>query len=83
MDIKQLLSFGLDMILPPSCVICRARLSAQGLCGTCWAGLQPITDPLCSACGRPLPHAMRTDLCGACHNQLPIINPLRALYRYN
>ena len=83
MDTKQLLSFGLDMILPPSCVICRARLSAQGLCGTCWAGLQPITDPLCSACGRPLPHAMRTDLCGACHNHLPIINPLRALYRYN
>ena len=26
---------------------------------------------------------MRTDLCGACHNHLPIINPLRALYRYN
>ncbi|MGB0810414.1 MAG: double zinc ribbon domain-containing protein, partial [Candidatus Puniceispirillaceae bacterium] len=67
MRTKQILNFGLDLILPPSCVVCRARLSAHGLCGACWAELQPITDPFCSACGRPLPYAMRADLCGACH----------------
>ena len=83
MGIKQILNFGLDLILPPSCVVCRERLSAHGLCGACWAGLQPITDPLCSACGRPLPYAMRTDLCGACHTRLPEVRPLRALYRYD
>ena len=83
MRIKQILSFGLDLILPPSCIICRARLSAHGLCGPCWAELQPITNPLCSACGRPLPYAMRTDLCAACHIRLPMVKPLRALYRYN
>ena len=83
MRTKQILNFGLDLILPPSCVVCRARLSAHGLCGACWADLQPITDPLCSACGRPLPYAMRTDLCGACHIRLPEVRPLRALYRYN
>ena len=83
MRTKQILNFGLDLILPLSCVFCRARLSAHGMCGACWVELQPITDPLCSACGRPLPYAMRTDLCGACHIRLPEVRPLRALYRYN
>lgn len=83
MPVKQLLRTGLDLVLPPCCSICRARLFAPGLCGSCWAGLQPITDPLCAACGRRLPYAMPTDLCAACHASPPVVTPLRALFCYN
>lgn len=83
MRTKQLLTFGLDLLLPPCCSICRTRLSVPGLCGACWSGLEPITDPLCQACGRPLPYAMPADLCGRCHAEPPVVTPLRALYRYN
>ena len=83
MALRQALTFGLNLILPPCCTICRMRLSAPGLCGSCWAGLEPITDPLCQACGWPLAHAMPTDLCGRCHAEPPVVTPLRAVYRYN
>lgn len=45
-----------DMIVPPVCLACHARLDRQdSLCGTCWQGIAFIRAPLCDRLGIPLP----------------------------
>lgn len=45
-----------DLILPPACPVCRARLgSAGGLCADCWQGVRFLERPWCERLGTPLP----------------------------
>lgn len=44
----------LDQLYPPGCAGCGAPLqNGDGLCATCFAGLKPITAPLCPVLGLP------------------------------
>lgn len=44
----------LDLLYPPACLRCEApTASANTLCATCFAGLRPITAPLCPVMGLP------------------------------
>lgn len=46
-----------DILLPPVCINCRARISAHGLlCGACWSGIEFISPPFCERLGLPLPY---------------------------
>jgi len=64
---KRTPSMVLDALLPPRCPVCRARIIEHGhLCGTCWAALEPITDPRCSKCSLPFAHESDGLVCGAC-----------------
>ncbi len=46
-----------DIVLPPSCPACRARLGAAGgLCLDCWSTLRPIEEPWCERLGIPFPY---------------------------
>lgn len=46
----------LDFIFPPSCPICSASVSENGmLCHQCWGKFHWISDPKCSVCGYPFP----------------------------
>ncbi len=47
-----------DLLFPPFCPLCRARLDEgrrDPLCGPCWAGLERLPPPYCRTCGRPFP----------------------------
>jgi|SoiMethySBSTD1v2_1073268.scaffolds.fasta_scaffold1022808_1 ComF family protein len=45
-----------DLIVPPSCLVCRARLGAHHLlCAACWRTVNFIRPPLCDVLGIPLP----------------------------
>ncbi len=45
-----------DVIVPPCCLVCRARVSAHHLlCGACWREVDFIRAPLCDVLGIPLP----------------------------
>ena len=44
----------LDLVLPPVCMACRRPVDRpHGLCGACWARLQPIERPYCERLGIP------------------------------
>ncbi len=44
---------SVNLILPPQCLNCRARLADQGLCASCWSALGFIEAPLCDRLGIP------------------------------
>ena len=45
-----------DVIVPPCCLVCRARVSAHHLlCAGCWREVDFIRPPLCDVLGIPLP----------------------------
>lgn len=42
-----------NLVLPPQCLSCRARLADQGFCAPCWCELGFIEAPLCDQLGIP------------------------------
>src|SRR5262245_21394815 len=45
-----------DIIVPPSCLVCRASLERHHtLCAACWRDVHFIRAPLCDVLGIPLP----------------------------
>jgi ComF family protein len=45
-----------DLIVPPCCLVCRARVGAHHLlCAGCWREVSFIRPPLCDVLGIPLP----------------------------
>lgn len=46
----------LDIVVPPVCVACQARVEAHdSLCARCWTSIAFIRAPLCDRLGLPLP----------------------------
>ncbi|WP_245263300.1 ComF family protein [Azorhizobium doebereinerae] len=46
----------LDLVLPPTCISCRAIVATSGpLCGPCWSRLRLIERPFCERLGTPFP----------------------------
>jgi len=44
----------LDLLFPPSCLVCRAAVAAHGgLCPACWSGMRFIERPFCERLGTP------------------------------
>ena len=44
-----------DVLVPPSCPLCRRFLHQQeGICGACWQHLEFLTGPLCRVTGQPM-----------------------------
>lgn len=53
---RRALAACLDTIVPPCCLVCRARVGAHHLlCPTCWKDVHFIRPPLCDVLGIPLP----------------------------
>ncbi len=54
--IRRALAACGDVIVPPCCLVCRARLGAHHLlCAPCWREVHFIRPPLCDLLGIPLP----------------------------
>lgn len=79
----RLLDHLSTFILPHQCVLCRAFADSTGRCASCWSGLEPISDPKCVQCGRPLQHDLPQGKCGQCWLMPPVIERTRAWCLYN
>ena len=54
--IRRALTACADLMVPPCCLVCRARIGAHHLlCPACWADVDFIRPPLCDVLGIPLP----------------------------
>jgi len=74
-----------DLIVPPCCLVCRARVSAHHLlCAACWRNVNFIRPPLCDVLGIPLPFdtGERT-VSAAAVAHAPAYNRARAVAHYS
>ncbi len=82
----QLLNGFLNLIFPPLCAVCRARLDTheqQGLCPLCCKDIVYLQKPLCRICGMELAGEEDRDcLCGECLVTPPAFSLARSLVRY-
>ncbi|MGD9501732.1 MAG: ComF family protein [Methyloceanibacter sp.] len=74
-----------DILLPPVCISCRARVERHGLlCGSCFAKIDFIAPPLCDRLGVPLPFETgETPLSAAAIAAPPVYDRARAAAHYS
>jgi ComF family protein len=79
----------LAVLLAPVCAACRTPLDepTRGpVCGACWAGVVPITPPVCDTCGDPLASWRVISLaharCPRCRRRATRVTRTRALGAY-
>ncbi len=85
MQAQRYLSFALDMILPPRCVVSGNIVETQGMISPkAWAELDFIATPLCECCGFPFDFEVDGEaLCTACLAYPPRFESARAALKYN
>ncbi|MGE0223702.1 MAG: double zinc ribbon domain-containing protein [Acetobacteraceae bacterium] len=78
---------ALDMLLPPHCALCDARVQENGqLCAACFVGTGFITGPACRRCGVPFSSAGQGGaalVCPACEEAPPLFDQAAAPFRYD
>jgi ComF family protein len=83
----RLATAALDLLLPPTCILCSAQVDTPGLlCGTCFGELIVIGAPYCSCCGVPFElawHAAEGGLCQSCIDTPPAFERARAALTYD
>lgn len=74
-----------DLLLPPVCISCRARVGAHGLlCGACFARIDFIAPPICARLGVPLPYDTGSpSLSAAAIARPPVYDRARAAAHYS
>jgi len=79
------LSAVADLLPPPVCISCRARIMGHGLlCGDCFAKVDFIAPPICARLGVPLPYdAGEPALSAAAIASPPGYDRARAVARYS
>lgn len=78
-------NFTLDVLMPPVCLGCEARLDAHhALCPACWRTIDFIRPPLCDRLGIPMPYDTGGPmLSAAAVAQPPDYDRARAVARYD
>jgi len=78
---------ALDLLLPPTCMLCPVPVDAPGLlCGTCFGELTSGGEPCCLCCGVPFDlawHAAEGGLCQRCIDTPPAFERARGALRYD
>jgi ComF family protein len=77
----------LDVLLPPTCVLCSTPVDEPGLlCGPCFGDLSAIGEPFCVNCGTPFElawHSAEGGLCQRCIDAPPPFERARAALIYD
>jgi ComF family protein len=67
---------ALSILFAPTCAACARPLAhpmAGAVCRACWQSILPLTPPLCSCCGDPLPSwrviGLPTERCARCRRR--------------
>ena len=75
-----------DILFPPCCAACRARLFAPAgnrLCHDCLESIRLIESPVCTVCGQPFHGPQGTGhTCGQCIKNPPSFDTARSLFQY-
>lgn len=74
------------MMYPEKCVICHRILESKrpGMCSVCRSKLQPLTEPRCKRCSKPLAdNDIEGELCDNCRDRIFSVRQGFALYPYN
>jgi len=83
----RLAAAALDLLLPPTCILCSTPVDAPGLlCGACFGELNAVGAPCCFCCGVPFElawHAAEGGLCQRCIDSPPPFERARAALRYD
>jgi ComF family protein len=83
----KLATAALDLLLPPTCILCSTPVDAPGLlCGVCFGELSTVGEPCCGCCGAPFElawHAVEGDLCQRCVDAPPPFERARAALSYD
>jgi ComF family protein len=76
-----------DILFPPCCAACQARLHAPAgdrLCRDCLESIRLIKPPVCSVCGRPFHGPQDTGhVCGECIKNPPSFDTARSVFQYH
>jgi ComF family protein len=83
----SILAAALDLLLPPTCMLCPEPVDAPGLlCGACFGELTAAGEPCCRCCGVPFDlawHAAEGGLCQRCIDTPPPFEHARAALIYD
>jgi len=75
-----------DILFPPCCAACQARLSAPAgdrLCHDCLESIRLIEPPVCTVCGQPFHGSQGTGhTCGQCIKNPPSFDIARSVFQY-
>ncbi|MGB8841640.1 MAG: ComF family protein [Aliidongia sp.] len=80
----------LDLVLPPRCILCKARVEATGtLCSGCWRGINFLGEPCCGCCGVPFAFDAGANqggaaiLCAGCLARPPRFDRALSVFAYD
>jgi ComF family protein len=75
-----------DILFPPCCAACQARLSVPAgdrLCHDCLESIRLIEPPVCTVCGRPFHGPQGTGhMCGQCIRNPPSFDTARSVFQF-
>ncbi len=80
--LRRGVSSFLNEIYPYQCFLCKTPVLDEGICGDCWARLTLTQEPMCSACGYPLPYQGSGIHCFQCEKESPLFDGGYSLLHY-
>lgn len=85
MELAAALKPLVDLVLPPRCPGCGVLVQDDlQFCATCWNALHFISDPACTACGKPFAEGRDADLlCAECLAKPPEHDGIKAAVLYD
>lgn len=84
-EIYSYLKRGVDVVLPPRCVLSGEPVDVQGMVSPqAWGMLNFIAPPFCACCGVPFAYSMADgSLCTACLEDKPLFETARSVFVYD
>ena len=83
---RRALSTGVDLFLPPACLLCGQRLppgfDPQEFCPECQATMPPLGRSHCRCCSHPFPASSLQHLCATCLQRPPAFSIVHAACSY-
>lgn len=76
---------GVDVVLPPRCVVSGEPVDVQGMVSSqAWGVLNFIAPPYCACCGVPFSYSMAEgSLCTSCLERRPLFETARSVFIYD
>jgi ComF family protein len=85
-NLRRALSAGVDLFLPPACLLCGDLLppgfDPREFCAECQATMPPLGRSHCSCCSQPFPGTSSQHLCATCLQRPPAFSIAHAACSY-
>lgn len=85
-NLRRALSAGIDLFLPPVCLLCGQLLppgfDPQEFCAECQATMPPMGRSHCRCCSQPFPASSSQHLCATCLQRPPAFSIVHAACTY-